>query len=310
MAVLTFPLRSFRPTPPLLIFSKVELNRAGCRGRLSVPLHTPMTFSQLSSLALVMLVAPLMAWGQSTPLNHAHYTEALKAFRSGKSSSLESLKKPEATLETKRAAVDDLRERLVDEPDSPLAHDVASLLTQTDLATAKLLLAALAEAKATRATPEITTLATDAKSPLYHDAGLTLAEIGGAKAVTILASQAKEGDLDDTVTALSKISGPGVTDAFIKNIKDQTLATPGRIALIKAAVVRNNQKITATLCDVIAEDALRLEAQKGILKLGQVNDLEAIHQAVTHTDNASTKAALQRLSDKLEKARNAEKDVK
>jgi hypothetical protein len=258
-------------------------------------------------LACALLLIPCLGWSQAAPLNHALYTEALKAFRSGQASSLASLKKTDTTLETRRAAVDDLRERLVDEPNSPLAQEVATLVSQTDVATGKLLLAALAEAKATKATPQITALAANSQSPLYHEAALTLAEIGGAQAVPLLAQQAKEADLEDTVFALSKVSGPGVTDAFIKNIKDSSLSTWGRIALIKAAVMRNNQKVTPALCEVIREESLRLEAQKALLKLCQVSDLDALQQAIAHCDNASTKAALQRLSDKLEKARTTDK---
>ena len=258
-------------------------------------------------LTLSLLGLPNLGRSETAPLNHAAYTEALKDFRSGKKSSLECLKDSAAAAELHRAAVDDVRERLVDAPDSPLADDVARLISKMDLTTGKLLLSALAEAKATRTTPALTALASDSKSPLAHEAALTLAEVGGAKAVSILAQQVKsDEDLENIVIALSKVSGPGVTDAFIAQIKDTSLANLGRIALIKAAVMRNNQKVTATLCGLISEDSLRLEAQKGILKLGQPGDLPAIREAIAHCNNASTKAALQRFADKLDKATPAE----
>ena len=54
-------------------------------------------------------------------------------------------------------------------------------------------------------------------------------------------------------------------------------------ALIKAAVTRNNRGVAGALCVVIKEDALRLEAQKSLLKLARPIDLPALVDDVMAT---------------------------
>jgi HEAT repeat protein len=206
------------------------------------------------------------------------------------------------TWEIRRAAVDDLRERLVDEPTAPLAGQVGATLGKVDQETARLLLAALAEAKATTTAAQVAALASQKDSPLRAEAALALAEIGGAKAVPILAELAKDEALNENiVAALAKTSGPGVTDAFNAGIADAKLDLAGRTALIKAAIARNNRAVSPSLCAVLADDALRLEAQKALLKLARPEDLPALRAAAASMKNAATKAALERLIAKLEK---------
>ena len=197
-----------------------------------------------------------------------------------------------------------MRERLVDEPASPLVAEVAALLGSADVATAKLLLAALAEAKAAGATPQVAALAAKADSPLRVPAALALAEVGGAKAVPVLASLAKDEALaDDIQDALVKVAGPGVTDAFVAGIADAKADVAARAALIKAAVARNLRSVTGALCVAIKEEPMRLECQKALLKLAQPSDLAALRDAEKSVANETTKGALGRLIKKLEAAK-------
>ncbi len=247
---------------------------------------------------LCSLVAALAA--ETPSLDHAKYTAALKSFRLGQSKALDAL--TDAAPEVRRAAVDDLRERLVDEPTAPLAGQVGAALATVDVGTARLLLAALAEAKATGTAGQVAALAAKKDSPLQAEAALALAEVGGAKAVPILAELAKDEALaEDVVAALAKASGPGVTDAFSAGIRDARLDPAGRTALIKAAIARNNRAVAPALCAALAEEPLRLEAQKALLKLARPEDVPALQQAAAATKNAATKAALERLVAKLGK---------
>lgn len=248
-----------------------------------------------------LLLSTALACAAETPtLDHAKYTAALKAFRQGQTSALGAL--TDATPEIRRAAVDDLRERLVDEPNAPLAAQVGATLTKVDAATGRLLLAALAEAKATSASQPVAALAAQKDSPLQAEAALALAEIGGAKAVPILAALAKDEAInEEIVAALAKASGPGVTDAFNAAIADTKLDVAGRTALIKAAIARNNRAIAPTLCGLLTEEPMRLEAQKALLKLARPEDVPALKKAQGGIQNAATKAAIERLIAKLEK---------
>jgi HEAT repeat protein len=251
-------------------------------------------------LPALLLTVALAGAAETATLDHAKYAEALKSFRQGKSPALPALTDP--TWEIRRAAVDDLRERLVDEPTAPLAGQVGATLGKVDQETARLLLAALAEAKATTTAAQVAALASQKDSPLRAEAALALAEIGGAKAVPILAELAKDEALNENiVAALAKTSGPGVTDAFNAGIADAKLDLAGRTALIKAAIARNHRAVSPSLCAVLADDALRLEAQKALLKLARPEDLPALRVAAASMKNAATKAALERLIAKLEK---------
>jgi HEAT repeat protein len=190
----------------------------------------------------------------------------------------------------------------VDEPAAPLAGQVGAALAMVDVETARLLLAALAEAKATGTAAQVAALAAKKDSPLQAEAALALAEVGGAKAVPILAELAKDETLaENVVAALAKTAGPGVTDAFNAGIRDARLDLAGRTALIKAAIARNNRAVAPALCAVLAEEPLRLEAQKALLKLARPEDVPALKQAAAAMKNAATKAALERLVAKLEK---------
>ena len=114
-------------------------------------------------LPALLLFATVASAAETATLDHAKYTEALKAFRQGKASALPALTDP--AMEIRRAAIDDLRERLVDEPTAPLAGQVGAALGKVDLATARLLLAALAEAKATTTAAQVATIA--AQKPAF-----------------------------------------------------------------------------------------------------------------------------------------------
>jgi hypothetical protein len=252
------------------------------------------------SLLALLFAASLLA-ADRPAVNHAAYTAALKDFRKGTSKSIDTLKKADAPAAARLAAVDDVRERLVDEPTSPLVGEVAGLLGSTDVETAKLLLAALAEAKAAGATAQVAALASKADSPLRIPAALALAEVGGAKAVPVLASLAKDEALAENIQdALVKVAGPGVTDAFVAGISDTKADVSARTALIKAAVGRNLRSVAGALCVAIKEESMRLECQKALLKLAQPSDLAALRDAEKSVTNETTKGALGRLIKKLE----------
>jgi hypothetical protein len=255
-------------------------------------------------LPALLFAAASLAAADRPAVDHAAYTAALKDFRKGAAKSVDALKKPDISAAVRLAAVDDVRERLVDEPASPLTGEVAALLASTDAETAKLLLAALAEAKAAGATAQVAALAAKAESPLRVPAALALAEIGGAKAVPILASLAKDEALADNIQdALVKVAGPGVTDAFNAGIGDTKTDVTARNALIKAAVGRNLRSVAGALCVAIKEETMRLECQKALLKLAQPSDLEPLRDAEKAVTNATTKGALGRLIKKLEAAK-------
>ncbi|MCX8488558.1 MAG: hypothetical protein ORN22_05575 [Opitutales bacterium] len=111
---------------------------------------------------LTLLFAASLFAADRPAVDHAAYTTALKDFRKGTAKSIDTMKKADAPAAVRLAAVDDVRERLVDEPTSPLTAEVAALLGSTDVETAKLLLAALAEAKASGATAQVAALAAKA----------------------------------------------------------------------------------------------------------------------------------------------------
>ncbi len=249
-----------------------------------------------------LLLATTLAFAAERPaVDHAAYTAALKDFRKGVAKSTDALKKADAPLAVRLAAVDDVRERLVDEPNSPLTGEVAGLLGSSDVEIAKLLLAALAEAKAAGATTQVAALAAKADSPLRVPAALALAEVGGAKAVPVLAGLASDAALADSIQeALLKVAGPGVTDAFVAGITDAKSAPAARAALIKAAVARNLRSVAGALCVAIKEESMRLECQKALLKLAQPSDLAALREAEKAVTNETTKGALGRLIKKLE----------
>jgi hypothetical protein len=255
-------------------------------------------------LPALLFAAATLAAADRPVVDHAAYTAALKDFRKGTSKSIDALRKADASAAVHLAAVDDVRERLVDEPTSPLTGDIAGLLASADIETAKLLLAALAEAKAAGATAQVAALAAKADSPLRVPAALALAEIGGAKAVPVLASLAKDEALADNIQdALVKVAGPGVTDAFVAGISDSKADVTARNALIKAAVGRNLRSVAGALCGAIKEETMRLECQKALLKLAQPSDLDALRDAEKAVTNATTKGALGRLIKKLEAAK-------
>ena len=257
----------------------------------------------LRSLLALLFAASLLA-ADRPAVDHAAYTAALKDFRKGTSKSIDTLKKADAPAAARLAAVDDVRERLVDEPTLPLVGEVAALLGSTDVETAKLLLAALAEAKAAGATAQVAALASKADSPLRIPAALALAEVGGAKAVPVLASLAKDEALAENIQdALVKVAGPGVTDAFVAGISDTKADVSARTALIKAAVGRNLRSVAGALCVAIKEEPMRLECQKALLKLAQPSDLAALRDAAQAVTNETTKGALGRLIKKLEAAK-------
>ncbi len=253
--------------------------------------------------ALLFAAATLVAADRPI-VDHTTYTAALKDFRKGAAKSIEVLKKKNTEAAIQLAAIDDIRERLVDEPTSPLVGEVATLLTKTDNLTAQLLLSALAEAKASGATPQVAAIASNPQSPLRIPAALALAEIGGAKAVPVLASLAKDETLAENIQdALVKVAGPGVTDAFNAGITDAKADISARNALIKAAVGRNLRSVAGALCVAIKEEPMRLECQKALLKLAQPADLAALRDAEKSVSNEATKGALGRLIKKLEGAK-------
>ncbi|NBS05520.1 MAG: HEAT repeat domain-containing protein [Verrucomicrobia bacterium] len=250
---------------------------------------------------LALLFAASLIAAERPAVDHAAYTAALKDFRKGTSKSIDTLKKDKAEAAIQLAAIDDVRERLVDDPTSPLVGEVAALLAKTDSLTAELLLSALAEAKASSATAQVAELAANPQSPLRVSAALALAEIGGAKAVPILAALAKDETLADNIQdALVKVAGPGVTDAFNAGIVDAKADMATRDALIKAAVARNLRAVAGALCLAIKEEPMRLECQKALLKLAQKSDLPALRDAEKAVTNEATKGALGRLIKKLE----------
>ena len=99
----------------------------------------------MRSLFALLLASTLAVAADRPAVDHAAYTAALKDFRKGAAKSINALKKSDASVSVRLAAVDDVRERLVDEPNSPLTGEVAALLGSADVEIAKLLLAALAK---------------------------------------------------------------------------------------------------------------------------------------------------------------------
>ena len=151
---------------------------------------------------------------------------------------------------------------------------------------------------------QVAALAAKADSPLRVPAALALAEVGGAKAVPVLASLAKDEALAENIQdALVKVAGPGVTDAFVAGISDTKAGVAARNALIKAAVGRNLRSVAGALCVAIKEESMRLECQKALLKLAQPSDLPALRDAAQAVTNETTKGALGRLIKKLEAAK-------
>ncbi|MFM9001149.1 MAG: hypothetical protein ACKORB_05940 [Opitutia bacterium] len=255
-----------------------------------------------TALLLLAFAAALAA--EPARQDHAKYAAALKEFRSGKAAPAAALRDKTSPAEVRRAAVDVMRERLLDEPAGPLARDATSLLADADAETARLLLAALAEAKVTASADAVAAIAAKADSPVRVDAALALAEIGGARAVPLLAGLAKDEALAETATeALGKTSGPGVTDAFIAGIRNRDLPAVSRAALVRASVARNNRAVTGALCETVAEEDMRMESQKGLLRLATAADLPALRKAEQSVTNEATKAALGRLIKKLEAAK-------
>ena len=92
-----------------------------------------------------------------------------------------------------------------------------------------------------------------------------------------------------------------MTDAFNAGILNAKLDLAGRTALIKAAIIRNNRAVSPSLCTLLTDETLRLEAQKALLKLARPEDVPALKAAAAKVTNAATKAALERLIVKLEK---------
>ncbi len=75
-------------------------------------------------LPALLLFASVASAAETATLDHAKYTEALKAFRQGKASALPALTDP--VVEIRRAAIDYHPERLVDETTAPLAGQVGA----------------------------------------------------------------------------------------------------------------------------------------------------------------------------------------
>ena len=79
----------------------------------------------MRSLFALLFVSTLAVAADRPAVDHAAYTAALKDFRKGAAKSIDALKKSDASVSVRLAAVDDVRERLVDEPNSPLTDEVA-----------------------------------------------------------------------------------------------------------------------------------------------------------------------------------------
>jgi len=75
--------------------------------------------------ALPLAWFAVAAVAADAPADHARYAAALKEFRSQEGRSLAALRTAGRTAEERRAAIDDLRERLVDEPAGSLVQPVA-----------------------------------------------------------------------------------------------------------------------------------------------------------------------------------------
>lgn len=214
------------------------------------------------------------------------------------------------------AAIDAARERLADTADqpSPAAESLAeSLLTfagakATDPGLAMRAVHAVAESRNAfdgRISGAMARLALDPACRIRPDAVAALAELGdGAQAATLARLS---GDADSAVAeaareGLTAIQGKGVTDTFVRGIADTGLDTASRIALLQAATKRGMAAAAPAAAKAIAEPALRLEAQKAVLKLARKEHLPALREARDQSkDAAATRAALERLIARLEK---------
>lgn len=251
------------------------------------------------SLCCLCVGAVGLAGAPVRALDHAKYTLALRDFRSGQADAFAGLSAD--SEEVRRAAVDALRDRLVATPQAPLASQVGARIATVDIDTGRLLLAALAEAQASSAAEPVVRLAKQKDAPLHIEAALALAEIDGAQAVPLLAALAVDVPQQEAaVQALTKVAGSGVIAAFIAGLKDSSLAPAGRMALLKAATLRNYRELTPTVCTLLRDEALRVEVQKALLKLARPEDLPAL-KAATAGLPVAPKAVLERLIAKLEK---------
>ena len=127
--------------------------------------------------------------------------------------------------------------------------------------------------------------------------------LGGAAAGWFLTHRSEAPATETATEALGKTSGPGVTDAFIAGIRNRDLPAVSRAALVRASVARNNRAVAGALCETVSEEDMRMESQKGLLRLATAADLPALRKAEQSVTNEATKAALGRLIKKLEAAK-------
>lgn len=283
------------------------------------PDHTPMRL--IAMIALLAAAGPLLAADAEPDLRAAltaadgkeRYRLALAALR-GADNPARLAGHPDRRVA--EAAIDAARERLADSADqpTPAAEQLAeSLLVFAGAKSSEPGLAmravhAVAESRNPfegRISGAVARLALDPACGIRTDAIAALAELGdGAQAATLarLAGDADPAVAEAAREGLVGIQGKGVTDTFVRGITDAGLDAASRVALLQAATKRGMAPAAPAAAKALADPALRLEAQKALLKLARKEHLPALREAREQAkDAAATRAALDRLIARLEK---------
>lgn len=220
-----------------------------------------------------------------------------------------------ADVRVAEAAIDASRERIADIDGEPsgeagrIADALLAFAAKTDKATlASRAVHAVAEshnAFGGRISGAMASLALDPKCAVRLDAINSLSELGDGSQAATLAKLAGDSDVavaEAAREALVSIQGKGVTDTFVRGIMDVSLGNQARIALLQGATKRGLTAATPAAAKALAEPALRLEAQKAVLKLARKTHLEDLRTArAALSDAPATQAALDRLIAKLSK---------
>lgn len=279
-----------------------------------IPVAMPRLLSLLCLLAVTQPAsaaetAPDLTAALAAPAGHERYRVALAALRGADNPALSA---SHADPQVAAAAIDAARERLVDAapPNEAIAGALLAFAgapgSRPDLAARAVhAVAESRDAFGGRISGQVARLALNPACTVRLDAIAALGDLGDGSQAATLARLA--GDADGAVAeaareGLASIQGKGVTDTFVRGIRDDTLGDQARIALLQAATRRGMAAATPPAAQALTSPALRLEAQKAVLKLARrehVADLRAAREKLS--DAPATQAALDRLIARLEK---------
>lgn len=272
-------------------------------------------------LITLLLVASLAQAASSPDLTAARAAEGHARYRLSLAA-LREVKHPEAYVtdadhSVAAAAIDAARERL-DERASRAPSETTALATALlNFAAEPATQPALAR-RALHATTagsqaldpdlmaKVAALALNPTSSVRLDAIVALSQLGDGSQVVTLAQLAGESEATVAEAAregLVSIQGKGVSPAFIRGIGETTLGDRSRIALLQAATKRGMVAATPAAIQAMSEPALRLEAQKAVLKLARKADLPALRtvRGKLTSESATRASLLDRLIVRLEK---------